>query len=335
MPRARWREALRIDPLSPLLSSQSEALSYFARRDLLEESTPAISQLWQLPEPRRIAGRQQPDGSWRRRGKQKHPDVNYHLIETWKQFRILVQMYGCNRESEVGRKAAEYILSCQTDEGDIRGMLANQYATYYTGALLYLLLEAGYEGDRRVEAAFEWLLSMRQDDGGWSIPMITHKLTRQEQLEFSGQLREPLQPDRTKPFSHNATGMILRAFAAHSRRRRSEAARAAAQLLTTRFFKEDAYSSYRAARYWVQFEYPYWWNQLVAALDSVALIGISRSDDNVSQALAWLVDKQQDTGLWKTSYAVEGGRQKEHAGSKGKEEWVSLAICRVLKRYYP
>jgi hypothetical protein len=129
--------------------------------------------------------------------------------------------------------------------------------------------------------------------------------------------------------------MILRAFAAHSRRRRSEAARAAAQLLTTRFFKEDAYSSYRAARYWVQFEYPYWWNQLVAALDSVALIGISRSDDNVSQALAWLVDKQQDTGLWKTSYAVEGGRQKEHAGSKGKEEWVSLAICRVLKRYYP
>ncbi len=331
---ATWREGPRFDPLPPLLSAGSQAVRYFARRDLLGERTGPVSQLWELPEAQKIAGRQQADGSWVRRGKQKAPAINHSLIETWKQFRFLVQMYGFTRESPVGEKAAEYILSCQTDEGDIRGMLANQYATYYTGALLYLLVEAGYEGDPRVEKAFEWLLWMRQDDRAWSVPIITHKLTRQQQTELSSQHLDPLQPDRTKPFSHNATGMILRAFAAHSGRRRSEAARTAASMLTTRFFKPDAYTSYRAARYWVQFQYPYWWNQLVAALDSVSLIGIPKADKNVGQALAWLVDHQQGTGLWKSSYAAAEGGAREHPGAKGQAEWVSLAICRVLKRYY-
>jgi len=68
--------------------------------------------------------------------------------------------------------------------------------------------------------------------------------------------------------------MILRAFAVHKRYRRSPAARAAADLLKSRFFQPDAYTSYRAASYWVRFDYPFWWNQLVAALDSVSLIGV-------------------------------------------------------------
>ena len=329
-----WRERLRFDPLPPLLSTDSEAVRYFAKRDLLEESVAPVSQLWELLEAQKIVRRQQADGSWARGGEQKHPAINYNLIETWKQVRFLVQMYGFTRENSAGEKAAEYILSCQTDKGDIRGILANQYTTYYTGALLFLLVEAGYEGDPRLERAFEWLLSMRQDDGAWSVPMMMHKLSRQEQMELSSQHREPVQPDRTKPFSHNATGMILRAFAAHSVRRRSEAARIAALLLTTRFFKRDAYASYEAARYWIQFQYPFWWNQLVSALDSVSLIGISREDENVAQALAWLADKQQESGLWRTSYAVAEGKVKEHAASKGQSQWVSLAICRVLKRYY-
>jgi hypothetical protein len=242
-------------------------------------------------------------------------------------------MCGFNRESEVGRKAVEYVLSCQTDEGDIRGFLANQYATYYTGALLFLIVEVGYEGDARVERAFEWLLSMRQHDGAWSIPMITHKLSREKQMELSSQHREPLQPDRSRPFSHNATGMILRAFAAHSARRRSDEARRAALLLSTRFFEKDAYTSYQAGRYWMQFQYPYWWNDLVSALDSVSLVGIPSKNNNVARALDWLRDNQQQSGLWNTSYAKQGGKLRQHAGSGGQEEWVSLAICRVLRRY--
>lgn len=77
-----------------------------------------------------------------------------------------MEQYGFNREHPQAQKAAEFLFSCQTEAGDIRGMLANQYATYYTGAILSLLIQAGYEDDPRVEKAFQWLLHMRQDDGG-------------------------------------------------------------------------------------------------------------------------------------------------------------------------
>ncbi len=325
-----WCESLRYDPIPPLLAANDLALRYFTQRDLLDEPVEPIDLLYELPAAQKIASRQQEDGSWKRSGKEKHEAINYKLIETWRQFRYLVQMYGFTRENPVGEKAAEFILSCQTEEGDIRGFLANQYASYYTGALLFLLIEAGYANDPRVEKAFQWLLAMRQNDGAWSIPMITHKLDRETILELSSQYREPLQLDRTKPFSHNATGMILRAFAAHHRYRKSPAARHAAELLASRFFHKDAYTSYQAERYWIMFQYPYWWNQLVSALDSVSLIGVPKENENVSKALDWLIEHQQENGLWKPSYAKGG---KAHAASKDSGPWVSLAICRILKRY--
>jgi len=329
-----WRERLNHDPVPPLLSGESEALTYFVRRDLLEESVGPVSRLWELPEAQKIGRRQQADGSWARRGELKHPAINYSLIETWKRFRFLVEMYGFTKESPLAEKTAEFLFSCQTDEGDIRGFLANQYCTYYTGAILSLLIGAGYEDDSRTEKGLDWLLSMRQNDGAWSVPMITHKLSRERQYELSSQHREPLQPDRAKPFSHSATGMVLRGFAAHSVLRQSEAARKAAQLLTTRFFQPDAYSSYRAASYWVKFQIPFWWNHLVAALDSVSLIGIPKEDENVARALDWLVENQQASGLWKTSYVEKDGKVQGHAGMKQMEGWITLAICRVFKRYY-
>jgi hypothetical protein len=272
-----WQRQLRFDPIPPLLSADNEALQYFVKRDLLEEEVEPIDRLWQLPEALKILEQQQADGSWIRRGERKDTAINYHLIETWKHFRFLVQMYGFAKENPCAHRAAEYLFSCQTEEGDIRGMLANQYATYYTGAIMSLLIEAGYEDDARIEKGFRWLLSMRQDDGGWSVPMITHKLDRKRWLALSSQYFEPVQPNRSKPFSHGATGMILRAFAAQKRYRQSEAARTAAGLLAARFFQPDAYTSYKAASYWVKLQYPFWWNNLVAALDSVSLLGFQET----------------------------------------------------------
>ena len=84
-----WQRQLRFDPIPAFLSSGDEALQYFVRRDLLEEGVGPICRLWQLPEVQKILKKQQPDGSWDRSdSKKKHKDINYHLIETWKQWRI-------------------------------------------------------------------------------------------------------------------------------------------------------------------------------------------------------------------------------------------------------
>lgn len=324
-----WQKHLKVDPIPSLLSSKDPALVYFVNRDLLGEPVSPIQQLWQLPGAQQTLKGQQADGSWKKTGKVKHPAVNHHLIETWKKFRFLVEMYGFNKTDPSTRKASEFIFSCQTEAGDFRGFLANQYATYYTGALLALLIKAGYEDDPRIDRGFQWLLSMRQEDQGWSIPIITHKFSGADMYRLTSQDLDPVEPDRTKPFSHNWTGMVLRAFAAHSRYRKSEAAKTAARLLKTRFFQPDCYSSYQAARYWVRFQYPFWWNNLVAALDSISLIDPTR-DSQVNEAINWLIDHQKQDGLWDSSY--EEGKNNNSPKSKDTRLWVSLAICRILSR---
>ena len=164
--------------------------------------------------------------------------------------------------------------------------------------------------------------------------MITHKLDRETQYRLSSEVAEPIQPDRSKPFSHNATGMILRAFAVHPQYRHSEAAHTAAGLLAGRFFQPDAYTSYQAASYWLRFEYPFWWNNLVAALDSISRIGPPGAHAQVKLALDWLVEHQESSGLWKTSYAKPDEAEKDNANTRAMKPWVSLAICRVLRRYW-
>jgi hypothetical protein len=175
---------------------------------------------------------------------------------------------------------------------------------------------------------------MRQADQGWTIPLLTHKFDRATQYRLTSEYAEPVEPDRSRPFSHNWTGMVLRAFAVHEKYRQSEAARVAAHLLKSRFFQPDCYTSYQAASYWLRFEYPFWWNNLVAALDSLSLIGLLKEDEHIQPALIWLVDHQEENGLWKVSYAKAQAKEKETAKAREMKRWVSLAICRVFRRLY-
>ncbi len=126
--------------------------------------------------------------------------------------------------------------------------------------------------------------------------------------------------------------MVLRAFAVHERYRHTEDAQIAARLLSSRFFQPDSYSSYKAASYWLRFEYPFWWNNLVAALDSISRIGLSYEEEAINQALRWLRDHQEENGLWKVTYANE--TSKESQKIKEMKFWVTLAICRIFKRFY-
>ena len=329
-----WLQRLKFDPLPPLLSSGNEALGYFVRRDLLGEDAGPVQRLWPLPGAQKILKKQRPDGSCPRPGVNKHPAINPDLIETWRYLRILVEQYGFTHEHPQARQAAEYLFSCQAEEGDFRGMIANQYATYYTGAILATLIQAGCVDDPRIDKVFQWLLEMRQSDGGWTIPLITHKLDRKIQYFLTSQVAEPLQPDHSRPFSHNATGMILCAFAVHPGRKNSEAARTAASQYKSRFFQADVYTSYQSAGYWVRFEYPFWWNSLVSGLDSLSRMGFSKEDPSIAQALGWLVDHQETSGLWKTSYMKPDEQEKDNSKVREMKLWVSLAICRVFARLF-
>jgi len=331
---SEWRSMLGIDPVEPLLSSKYEAVRYFAVRDLLGGPVDPIQTLWELPEPRRLLRQQLEDGSWKYPGRypEKYPDVNYSLLETFKRLRVLVGKYELDKRHPVIARAAEYMFSCQTEEGDIRGLYANQYHPHYDGLFLELLVKAGYQDDPRVERCLRWLLSVRMEDGGWAHSLLTQGLSWDEQSIATSGGAPTISFERSDPSSNNVTGMTLRAFACHPEYRHTAEARAAGEILATRFFKPNVYSSYKAADNWVRFQYPFWWNNLVMALDSLSLIGFTRDHPRVMEALDWLIEHQSEDGLWENSYR-RSAKKIDTERAREARHWVTLAICRVLKRF--
>lgn len=335
---SNWVRQLRYDPVRPLVECGNRAVTYGARRDLSAEQVEDVRAIWDLAEPRRILKRQTPLGSWKSttQNREKAPAVNYDLVETFRQTSRLIDMFMLTRDSPAVQQAAEYIFSCQTDEGDIRGILGNQYAPYYTGTITSILIKAGYEDDPRVDKALAWLLSMRQDDGGWVIgsPGCFREYSWKELCHLTSHDVETKGDfDRAKPFSHGGTGMVIRAFAVHPQYRATREAETAARMLKSHFFQEDNYSSYQSPENWVNFKYPFWWTDLISALDSVSLIGIPKEDGDVSRALAWFVANQQESGLWKQTYS-RIHKAIDNEKSREAQLWISLAICRIFRRYY-
>ena len=323
LPRPRWIKRLRFDPLPALASISNPALVYAVKRDLLGDDPGPVAELWSLPEVTRLLRRQRPDGAWPYPGggiPKYRPVEDYAQIETYRSLGILVEKHDATRRLPAVRQAAEFLFTRQTDAGDFRGIYGRQYTPNYSAGILELLVKAGYGSDARVQRAFAWLLSLRQDDGGWAIPMVT-RYGRWHQASLA---RPALPPDRSKPSSHMVTGVVLRAFAAHPRYRQSSAARRAAGLLAGRLFARDKYPGRDAPSFWIGFCFPFWFTDLLSALDSLTRIGVDAGHPTVAEALAWFAREQRADGTWRL-HAV-------HGGDPDTSLWISLAICRVFQR---
>ena len=322
-----WRVQLGVDPLPVLQASGNEAIPYFAHRDLLDEGMGPVEELWELPLVEKILRKQQEDGSWKYPGGKKEirEQRSYNKLQTYKVLMDLVEKYGFTREHPAMQGAAEFLFSFQTDEGDLRGIYREQYSPNYTAGITELLVKAGYGDDQRIEKVFKWLLSMRQDDGGWALPMRTGVPKGTSTIKVAFWTEKPIQPDRSRPFSHWATGIVLRAFAAHEKYRRAPEARAAGELLKSRFFKPDPYPDRKDASYWEEIRYPFWWTDILSALDSLRWLGFSRDDEDVQKGLDWLVANQEANGLWRARYVSGGDKDIHH--------WTTVQVCRVLRRY--
>jgi hypothetical protein len=307
------------------MASKNQAIRYFVRRDLLEEAVEKIKSVWQLPQVTKPLRRQQPDGSWKYPGGGKahlRATEDYNQLETYRVLGELVEKYDMDKRHPAIEKTAKYLFSCQTEEGDFRGIYGTQYTPNYSAAIMELLIKAGYSADTRIEEGFQWLLSIRQNDGGWAIPLRTATI----KLNTGILKAATLKPNKAKPFSHLVTGVVLRAFAAHEKYRHSEAARTAGELLTSRLFEKDAYPDRQSVDFWLKFSYPFWFTDLLSSLDSLSLMGFTVDNPQIAKAHDWFTTRQQENGIWKLTLL----RNKD----KDLSLWLSLAICRVFKRFY-
>lgn len=318
-------ERLTHDPIPALIASGERALIYFVQRDLLDEKIGLGQLQLKIPEVVRLIKKQSVDGSWEYHGSrpQRQPYINYNLLETFRTLRILVSKYNLTMDHSTIQNAAEYVFSCQSPEGDIRGILGTQYIPYYHAVILEQLILAGYGDDSRVLKGIEWLDSIQQADGGWLIPAQSVPPDEKTDKFWEGY---PLPADRNLPSSHLCTGMVLRAFAVHPGFRKKGSACKAAQFLSSRFFKPDCYNDRKASVYWTKYQFPFWWSNLLTALDSFSLMGLPVEDENIQHGLDWFADHQEPDGLWPTGYD-KGRKAIEN------RNWVGLAVCRMLRRF--
>jgi len=319
-----WKEILYFDPFPNFYSSDSKAIIYFIKRDFLMENVNSIEELWKLPNSIKILQKQQDDGSWKYPSSKKdiRTQENYNQLETFRQLGFLIEKYGFNNLDQAIQKAAEFLFSLQTEEGDFRGIYGNQYSPNYSAAIMELLIKAGYDKDTRIEKGFNWLLSVRQDDGGWAVPIRTNNAKWSEVMDSE----EVLQPKKEKPFSHMITGVVLRAFAAHPKFRDLEEVKIAGELLASRFFKPDKYPDRKAVDYWFRVSFPFWFTDIVSSLDTFSNIGFTTSHPQIQLALNTLRERRLENGLWDLKLL----KTKD----KDLPLWIALAICRIFKNFY-
>jgi hypothetical protein len=322
---ASWLKHLPHNPIPLLLDCGSEPVAYFARRDLLGEDPGPVERLWESRAAMKILRAQMPNGAW------KYPSPattarsseDYDQIETYRNLGFLVEKFGGTRKHPAVPKAAEFLFSRQTPAGDFRGIYGRQYTPNYSAGIMELLIKAGYGRDPRIRRGLRWLLAIRQADGGWAIPFRT---ATNAKLDAAFMNSKTLEPDRAKPFSHLITGCVLRAFAAAGNYRDDEDIRKAGKLLASRFFQSDSYVDRRTPEYWTGFRFPFWFTDLLTALDTLSRLGFSANDPQIRKGLNWFVERQRNDGGWKL---------KLLSGSdKALPYWLDLAVCRVFQRFF-
>lgn len=171
-----WLDIFKCNPIVPLIEHNDKAVSLAAQRDLLDKKV-SSQDFWQFTEPKKILRKQNKNGSWDYPGAKEHirTKENYNQFETYRNLGVLIEKFGFTNQHSAIQNAAEYLFSFQTKEGDFRGIYGNQYTPNYTAGIAELLIKAGYERDKRIKKVFEWLMSIRQSDGGLAIPFRTRK----------------------------------------------------------------------------------------------------------------------------------------------------------------
>jgi hypothetical protein len=293
---------LASDPIPRLLREGAPSVLARVRRDLIDDSeAPAADEISGYPEVKALLRKVEKDGSFA-------PHASDKEVGGPKFAKCLASLRALDRLADLGlrvegesavalqlHKIADFILASQDAEGGIADLtLADTpkgrgkvVAVHFQGWALSALCRAGFENDPRIEKGFRFLLSLRQDDGGWA-------------------WRGVRTDSAARPSSHLITGMVLRAFAASKDRRGSREARRAAELLATRFLQPDRYEDRKAPAYWEVLTEPRFYTEVLDALDTITSIGLGKENSGVRTAEAYLRSRQAKDGLWYPGTPVKG-----------------------------
>ena len=297
-----WRARLASDPIPRLLREGTPSVLARVRRDLIDDSeAPGAEEIATYPEVKALLRKAEKDGSFAPRAPEKElggPKFARCLATVRSLDRLTdlgLRVEGKSHVAQQLEQIADYLLASQDSGGGIADLALSDNprgrgkipAVHFQGWALSALCRAGLESDPRVEKGFRFLLSLRQDDGGWA-------------------WRGVRTDSAARPSSHLVTGMVLRAFASAKERRGSREARRAAELLATRFLQPDRYEDRKAPAYWEILTEPRFYTDVLDALDTITSIGLGKENSGVRTAEAYLRSRQAKDGLWFPGTPVKG-----------------------------
>ena len=88
---------------------------------------------------------------------------------------------------------------------------------------------------------------------------------------------------------------------------------------------EDCNLDRNSPDFWLRFTYPFWFTDLASAMDSLSRLGFKKDESRIEKAVQWFITNQQVNGLWKL-------KTLKNPKKYDTDLWISLAICRILKR---
>ncbi len=343
-----------------LLADKSPVLRYLVLKNLLhkDDSDSEVQELQQLrledPLVRDLLDNQQSDGSWKFSNK-----LGLNLQESFRntaQALTRLAYLGFNKKFPPIQRAAEYLYTLQLESGSWpwkEGKTTFKHPTHgqvispmITTFPLRALAMCGYAEDSRSESAFEYLLTLRAEDGSWPTYLspdgkIGYQVVGYRQL-----------PNSRLGCRSNSTG-ALSAFAYHPKRRNKPEMKRVLDLLLARESHDRQALGFEVARY-VGMEPAHGYLTYYARWDVAHIlnlcwrIGANTSDPRIADMIKYLEENQGKYGLWEYQPKSEASRwitydllySLSQIDKEGMSDWISTeprtkykAYPRARKRY--
>ena len=328
-----WKTHLKADPLPWLLEPDPEnpGVRYFALADLLdrpandsEVSAARRAVMTTGPVPI-ILDAQENDGFWVKPGSGYSPK---YRGTTW-QIIILADLGADPAADERVQRGCEYLLS--------HSIASNGAFSVYTkpvpsgsvhclnGNLLYALLRLGYGDEPRVQTALDWQARAITGEGAFQ-----YLKSGTSGPSFACSVNEGL------PCGWGATKAMKALAAVPSNQRTPVIERAVEAGVAFLFSRDPALADYpytqRVSSTWFKLGFPLsYWSDVLETTTVLAELGYG-NDPRLTNALEFILSKQDDQGRWKLENSLNGKMWTDIEEKKKPSKWVTLRVLHLLKQ---
>lgn len=326
-----WQSELNADPLPWLLEPENPSVRYFALRDLLDrnqtdpEVQAARAAIMESEPVSSILASRHPDGYWVKPGPGYSPS---YRATAW-QIIFLADLAADGTDERI-RTSCQYGLG--HNQAKSGGLSSNGTPSgvwhCHNGNLLYALLTLGLPAeDERIQRALDWQAGAILGDG------VTYYKSGTSGPGFGCAANSAL------PCAWGAV-KALKAFSLLPTEARApriaKAIDAGVDFLLSRDLARADYPyQERINSNWFKFGYPLsYTSDVLEALDVLARLGQAR-DDRLSNAIEFMLSKQDSEGRWKLERTLNGKMWVDIETKGQPSKSVTLRAVRVLKAVGP